>query len=58
MCGDGLVLLLVSKVRAILLVRRVPCLILLGGYELASVDVVIPILIRDFWKLGPLVMRS
>jgi hypothetical protein len=54
MCSDGLVLLLV-----ILIVRRVPCWALLGGHELASVDVVIPILgLRDFWKLEALVMRS
>jgi len=50
--GDGLVLL-VGKVEAILVVGRIPGLVLFRGYELVTIQVVVPVLrLGYFWEPG------
>jgi hypothetical protein len=57
--GDGLVLLLVGKVDAILVVGRIPGLVLLGGHEPVPVEVIVPVLrLGYFWEPGRPVMGS
>ncbi len=50
--GDGLILL-VGKVEAILVVGRIPGLVLFRGYELVTIQVVVPVLrLGYFWEPG------